>query len=102
MRVLGLDPGLATTGYGLVDSVGQDLVPIGFGIITTEPKQDLATRLMDLHQQLTKLLVLYTPDVVVVEQLFFGNNSRTAIVVGQARGVILLAAAEKQLPTCEY
>ena len=102
MRVLGLDPGLGTTGYGLVDSDDQNLRPVCYGVITTRPKQELAQRLNDLHQQLTDLLVSFSPDVAVVEQLFFGNNSRTAIVVGQARGVILLAAAQNHLPIYEY
>jgi len=102
MRVMGLDPGLGTTGYGLVDSDGQDLQAVAFGVITTKPEYILATRLFQLHQQLNELLVRFSPDVVVIEQLFFGNNSRTAIVVGQARGVLLLATAENNLPTAEY
>jgi crossover junction endodeoxyribonuclease RuvC len=102
MRVMGLDPGLGTTGYGLVDSDGQDLQAVAFGVITTKPEYILATRLFQLHQQLHELLVRFSPDVVVIEQLFFGNNSRTAIVVGQARGVLLLATAENNLPTAEY
>jgi crossover junction endodeoxyribonuclease RuvC len=102
MRVMGLDPGLGTTGYGLVDSNGQDLQAISFGIITTRPDCGLAIRLYQLHQQLHELLVRFSPDVVVIEQLFFGNNARTAIAVGQARGVLLLATAENNLPTAEY
>ncbi|MHB1355414.1 MAG: crossover junction endodeoxyribonuclease RuvC [Anaerolineae bacterium] len=102
MRVMGLDPGLGATGYGLVDSDGQDLQPIAFGVITTKPDCALAVRLFQLHQQLHELLVRFSPNVVVIEQLFFGNNSRTAIVVGQARGVLLLATAENNLPTAEY
>lgn len=99
---MGLDPGLGTTGYGLVDSDGHDLQAIAFGVITTKPDCIIATRLFQLHQQLHELLVRFSPDVVVIEQLFFGNNSRTAIVVGQARGVLLLATAESNLPTAEY
>lgn len=99
---MGLDPGLGATGYGLVDSDGQDLRSIAFGVITTKPDCVLAARLYQLHQQLHELLVRFSPDVVVIEQLFFGNNSRTAIVVGQARGVLLLATAENNLPTAEY
>jgi len=102
MRILGLDPGLGTTGYGVVDGNGQNLRPICYGVITTQPQQDLALRLNDLHQQLCELLASYSPEAVAVEQLFFGNNSRTAIVVGQARGVILLAAAQHHLPVYEY
>lgn len=102
MRVMGLDPGLSATGYGLVDSDGQDLQAIAFGVITTKPDYVLAVRLFQLHQQLHELLVRFSPNVVVIEQLFFGNNSRTAIVVGQARGVLLLATAENNLSTAEY
>ncbi len=102
MRVLGLDPGLGTTGYGLVDNDDQNLKPICYGVITTQPAQELALRLYDLHRQLCELLVSFSPDVVAIEQLFFGNNSRTAMAVGQARGVILLAAAQNHLPTHEY
>lgn len=102
MRALGLDPGLGTTGYGVVDSDDRQLRSVCYGVITTKPEQESALRLYDLYQQLCELLVSFPPEVVAVEQLFFGNNSRTAIVVGQARGVILLVAAQHHLPVYEY
>lgn len=102
MRVIGLDPGLARTGYGVVDGSGSELILVQYGVITTDAGEALSTRLYKLHQQLDKLLVSFSPQIAVVEQLFFGNNSRTAIAVGQARGVILLALEANHLPIAEY
>ena len=99
---MGIDPGIAITGYGIIDNQDQELELVQYGVITTPANQQPAERLMHLHQQLNELLVSFSPDVAAVEQLFFGNNSRTAISVGQARGVILLTLAEHQLPIFEY
>lgn len=102
MRVLGLDPGLATTGYGLVDGEGQHLEIVAWGALRTPASMPLAERLVSLHGQLTALLDLYHPEVAAVEELFFGPNARTAIVVGEARGVALLTLAQAGLSIAEY
>ncbi|MBC7337791.1 MAG: crossover junction endodeoxyribonuclease RuvC, partial [Clostridia bacterium] len=102
MLVLGLDPGLATTGYGLVAGDGRDMRYIAHGVFRTAANQPVAQRLMSLHDQLAELLARYRPDVAVVENLFFATNVRTAMNVGQARGVLLLTLAQAGLAIAEY
>jgi len=102
MRVLGLDPGLATTGWGVVEGEGQELALVEFGIITTAPGQPLARRLRSLYLDLTGLISRQRPDGAAVEELFFSRNARTAFTVGQARGVVLLTLANAGLPVHEY
>lgn len=102
MRVLGLDPGLATTGWGMVEEEAGALALADFGVVTTAPGQPLAKRLQSLYQELTALIALQRPDVAAVEELFFSRNARTAFTVGQARGVALLALADAELIVHEY
>ena len=102
MLVLGLDPGTAITGYGLVRRTGNRLSGIDFGVIRTPAGRPLPERLLAIHHELGRLLAGHRPEVVAVEQLFFCNNARTAMAVGQARGVVLLAAAEAGLAVAEY
>lgn len=103
MRILGIDPGTATVGYGLIeDKDGQPSV-VTYGAITTSPKDgDTARRLQLIYEQLNELLATYEPDYAAVEELFFGRNITTAIKVGQARGVLLLALANASIPVAEY
>jgi crossover junction endodeoxyribonuclease RuvC len=100
--VLGLDPGLAITGYGLVASSGQELILVAQGVLRTPAGKPLAERLLQLHRALTALIIRYRPDAAAVEELFFGNNARTAMTVGEARGVLLLALAEAGVPIHGY
>lgn len=102
MRALGLDPGLATTGWGVVEEESGRLTLADFGVVTTAPGQPLASRLQDLYRELTALIALQQPDVAAVEELFFSRNARTALIVGQARGVALLALADAGLAVHEY
>lgn len=102
MIILGIDPGTAITGYGIVSHHGNHLKKMGFGVVRTEPKVAMALRLKELYQQLLQIIETYHPDVVAVEELFFNKNVTTALSVGQARGVILLAAATSGLETAEY
>jgi crossover junction endodeoxyribonuclease RuvC len=103
MLVLGIDPGTATTGYGLVREL-QDgsLETPAYGVILTPAHTPLSERLLLLHNQLTDLLLLHRPESAAVEQLFFQRNVRTALSVGQARGVVLLALAQAGLSAAEY
>jgi crossover junction endodeoxyribonuclease RuvC len=101
MRVLGIDPGTATLGYGFVDS-GEPLRPVTFGAIRTTADEHMPRRLLRLHHALLDLMQTHRPDVVAVEQLFHARNTTTSITVGQARGVVLLAAAESDLEVVEY
>lgn len=101
MRVLGVDPGTAITGYGLVDFDGE-LRLVHSGAILTPAGMALPQRLLLIHRQLSELIQRYQPDAAAVEELFFSKNVRTAMSVGQARGVILLAAAQAGLPIYHY
>lgn len=103
MRVLGIDPGTATTGYGLVSRDDRDEISlVSYGVLRTAPPAGMATRLAHLHRQLEALLLELQPDAVAVEELFFSRNVSTAMAVGQARGVVLLAAAQAGRPVFEY
>jgi crossover junction endodeoxyribonuclease RuvC len=98
---LGIDPGTATMGYGVI--VG-DTAPraIDYGVIETPADADMPVRLKEIYAGMLELLERFHPDVVAVEQLFFARNVTTALTVGQARGVILLAAAQHNVPVTEY
>lgn len=102
MRILGLDPGTATTGYGLIDSVDGELSVVAFGVISTPAGEAPEVRLQSIFHQMNRLIAEWRPDRAAVEQLFFGRNITTAIAVGQARGVLLLALAEASIPASEY
>ena len=103
MLVVGIDPGTATTGYGLVrDLADGSLQVVDYGVILTTTDQEMPDRLVALHQKLSELIILHQPDSGAVEKLFFQKNVRTALSVGQARGVILLAMAQKGLAVTEY
>lgn len=102
MLVLGIDPGLATTGYGLVANDGPGLSLIDCGVFVTGPELPLGQRLYSLHRQLADLIKRHRPEAVAVEELFFSRNARTAMIVGHARGVILLTIAESGVPAFEY
>lgn len=99
---LGIDPGTAICGYGLVAGQDDDLHLVACGAITTEASLPLAERLQRIYQALRDLIAEYDPEEVAVEELFFNKNVRTALQVGQARGVVLLAAAESGLAVAEY
>ncbi len=101
--VLGIDPGTATTGYGLVRDLPDDnLQMVDFGVILTPAGLPAAERLSMLYHRLGELLLLHRPESAAVEKLFFQNNVKTALAVGQARGVALLALAEAGLEIAEY
>jgi len=102
MLILGIDPGTAITGYGLVAGDGDELALVGYGVITTPSGSPLPQRLRTLYRELTDLIARYRPTAVAIEELFFSRNVRTALAVGQARGIALLAAAEAGLPVHEY
>jgi len=103
MLVLGIDPGTATTGFGLIRNLNNgDLESVSYGVITT-PKNTLPEeRLLSIYNEVIQLLTLHSPDMAAVEKLFFQRNVTTALAVGQARGVVLLALAQKKIPLAEY
>lgn len=102
MRILGLDPGTATTGYGIIDIVEGEPQLVTYGVIRTSARSKTTRRLQKIYQELTSLLDEYRPDAAAVEEVFFGRNITTAISVGQARGVLLLALANAEIPMEEY
>lgn len=102
MLVLGIDPGTAITGYGLVRETEEGLVLVGCGVITTPPDQSLPARLQTVYHGVADIAGRHKPDAAAVEELFFSRNARTALSVGHARGVTLLALAEAGLPIFEY
>jgi crossover junction endodeoxyribonuclease RuvC len=102
MLVLGIDPGTASTGYGLVRSTGSSLQGLEHGVIGTRAGTALELRLAAIHARVAELLETYRADAVAIEELYFGANVRTAFAVGQARGVILLAAGQRGIPARSY
>jgi len=101
MIILGIDPGTAALGYGVVERTGGRIRPVDFGCVTTIPADPLPERLLEIHRAVVDLIETHRPELVAVERLFFSRNAQTAIGVGQARGVILLAAAQAGLPVRE-
>jgi crossover junction endodeoxyribonuclease RuvC len=102
MIVLGIDPGTADTGYGVVESEGTRLRALGAGVIQTAAGMALEQRLVEIHTAMSGLLDRHRPDAVAIEELYFGANVRTAFAVGQARGVVLLAAGQRTVPARSY
>jgi crossover junction endodeoxyribonuclease RuvC len=101
MIVLGIDPGTASMGYGIVETKGGRVRMVDAGCLTTKPDVSLPSRLLAIHGLLEELIALHRPDIVAVERLFFSRNVQTAFAVGQARGVVLLAAAQAEVPVRE-
>ena len=101
MIVLGIDPGTAALGYGIVESRSGRLRMLDAGCLETKPDASLPQRLLAIHALLDELIALHKPDLVAVERLFFSRNAQTAFAVGQARGVVLLAAAQAEVPVRE-
>lgn len=110
MTILGIDPGTATTGYGVIkvpdDILGREfdygIELVSYGNIFTDKDKPMGDRLWKLHRELNKVIEQYKPDQIAVEMLFFGANLKTAIMVGQARGVVLMSAARHKVSVSEY
>ena len=103
MLVLGIDPGTAITGYGLVRELPDGaLEAVAYGVVRTSARTPMPDRLRQIHHDITALIAEYRPDAAAIETLYFGRNVTTAITVAQGRGVILLALAEAGLPIREY
>lgn len=102
MRILGVDPGFAITGYSIIDYIGNKFKLITSGAITTKAGVSFPLRLSKIYTDLTQIIEEYKPDAVSVEELFFNNNVKTAINVAQARGIILVVGCQKNIATFEY
>ena len=102
MVVLGIDPGYAIVGYGIVKYQNNRFTPIDYGAVTTKAGIEFSSRLEKIYEEIYDLIQKYKPDAISIEKLFFNTNSTTAIDVAQARGVILLAAKKNNIPYFEY
>lgn len=102
MRVIGIDPGTAITGWGVVEGEGNDLQMIAGGVITTAAGTPLPERLQIIYRELTKIIAQWQPDSAAIEELFFSKNAKTALAVGHGRGASMLALANANLPIAEY
>ena len=101
MLALGIDPGSAICGYGFVELINGHLIAKNFGVITTAPQALMQDRLLKIYTELDALIKTFQPQVMGIEKLFFGKNSTTAITVAQARGIVLLCAAQNNLDVIE-
>ncbi len=100
--ILGIDPGTAITGYGVISEAEGGPQALDYGVIRTPANQELALRLVTIYAELNALLDAHHPDAVAVEEVFFSKNARTALSVGHARGVVLLAVAQRGIPLFHY
>jgi crossover junction endodeoxyribonuclease RuvC len=102
VRVIGIDPGTALTGWGVVDGDGNTLTMVAGGVIETPAGMPLPQRLQAIYRELTGLIAQWQPETSAIEELFFGKNVTTALVVGHGRGAAILALANAGLPIAEY
>lgn len=102
MIILGIDPGTATTGYGVIKVEKDKISYVYHSCIKTAAGEEMPKRLLKIRKELKKVVREFEPKIVVIERLFFNTNAKTAMTVGQARGVIMLVAAETKLPVLEY
>ncbi len=102
MRILGIDPGIAITGYGILDCNGDDISIHASGSIQTTKNKATQERLAELYEDMQEIIKTYKPDIAVIEELFYFKNLKTVIPVAQARGVIIMALAQNGIPLAEY
>ena len=102
MRILGIDPGYAIVGYGIIEYQNGSYKAVDFGDITTDAEMPFPQRLQHIYNELVSIIIKHDPDEMSIERLYFQNNQKTAIAVAEARGVILLAAQMNNIPISEY
>ncbi len=102
VRIIGIDPGLRRTGWGVIDTIGNSLRFVGSGTVTSDGDMDLASRLCQLHDGLAEVVHAYKPDEAAVEQTFVNKDAVATLKLGQARGVVMLVPARAGLPVSEY
>ncbi len=102
MRILGIDPGIAIVGWGVIDYVKYKYNPLAYDSILTKAGLPVEERLIQIHEQLSYIMEKYRPEAMAVEELFWNTNQKTGIVVAEARGIILLAARQHRIPIFEY
>lgn len=102
MRILGVDPGIAVTGYALIDIGDRGTSPIDYGFVETDRKADFSMRLKRIHDELIRVIEQYHPNSLALEQVFYSRNVQVALKLGHARGVVLLAAVSHGMEIIEY
>lgn len=102
MIILGIDPGIAIVGWGVIEFSGNKMKPLAYGAITTPAHTPLTSRLKSIYEDLSIIIDKYKPEAMAVEELFFNTNVKTAITVAHARGIVLLCASQKGIPDFEY
>ena len=102
MNILGIDPGLTATGYGLISIIGDKVESINYGHIKTSPKDDLSFRLKIIFNKISNLIIEYNPSVISIEEIFYSNNIKSSLLLGHARGASIAAAAVKDIKVYEY
>jgi crossover junction endodeoxyribonuclease RuvC len=102
MKILGIDPGYAILGYGIVEKKGNSFTTHDYGAVTTDSKEEMTNRLKHVYNTLMDIISQFEPDAASIEELFFNTNSKTALLVGQARGVAMLACANSGVAVYEY
>lgn len=102
MRILGIDPGIGRCGWGVIEEKKGKIKAIAYGCFETSAKTEIAKRLEEIHREVSKVIKEHSADFLAIEELFFNTNAKTAFVVGQARGVILLAASQNNIPIHIY
>ncbi len=102
MKILGIDPGIGRCGWGVVDVQGSRHKALKFGCIETSSDLEVPKRLEIIYKEIIKIIKIYSPDALAIEELFFNTNAKTAFMVGQARGVILLAASQNKMTISIY
>jgi crossover junction endodeoxyribonuclease RuvC len=102
MIVIGIDPGLATVGFGVIQTEKNNITPVSYGVIRTSAEKQYPERLLEIYTGVNELFGKYVPSAVAVEKLFFNKNVTNAMSVSEARGVIVLAAEQNHIPVFEY
>ena len=102
MKVIGIDTSLRSTGYAVIESVGSRMTALDYGNIRNQPKLPLTACLKAIHAKVAELVAVHRPDVMAIEQVIYGKNAGTMLVLGEARGAVLTAAADAGLPVYEY
>lgn len=102
MIIVGIDPGLATVGFGVIQKGDEKIIPVSYGCIRTSSEKQTSERLLEIFNEINTLFEKYDPQIVAIEKLFFNKNVTSAMRVSEARGVILLVAQQKQIPVFEY
>ncbi len=102
MRICGIDPGTVVVGYGIIDSLNDEIIPVAYDAITCPARSPISQRLNTLFEKLSEVISNYRPDIVAVEQPFVAKNVRTALAIGKAQAAAMLAASRQGIPVFEY